>query len=106
MGRMGFYDPMVTARTMVLECLRQKGEAAGRDVQRWVEQRSGGVIAPDPSGAYATIAKLVTEGLVERAGGHGLKGDSTTYMLTEAGKTEAERRAQIIVGLFGCKVEV
>jgi DNA-binding PadR family transcriptional regulator len=77
-------------RTAILISLKDE-PAHGYEVMRRLEEMSGGLWRPSPGSVYPHLQMLEDEGLVQSSEVEG----SRTYMLTEAGRAEAEKAAPL-----------
>ena len=65
----------------------------GYDLIKAIEDLTGGAYAPSPGVVYPTLSLLVDEGLIAEAPGEGAR---KAFAATEAGRAEAESRAEEI----------
>ena len=66
----------------------------GYEIMQRLEDKSGGVWRPSPGSVYPTLQMLEDEGLVRSSEADGKR----VYELTEAGRTESERRTEAVGG--------
>jgi DNA-binding PadR family transcriptional regulator len=66
----------------------------GYEIMQRLEDKSGGAWRPSPGSVYPTLQMLEDEGLVRSAEADGKR----VYELTEAGRTESERRTEAAGG--------
>ncbi|WP_168583435.1 PadR family transcriptional regulator [Gephyromycinifex aptenodytis] len=71
------------------------GPRHGYDIIRALEDRFEGLYSPSAGTVYPRLAKLEEEGLVERLD----EGRKASYRITDAGRSEVQRRAQEIADL-------
>ncbi len=94
---------MVTARTAVLQALRQ-GPAYGRLLMRRVREATGGRASLAPGSVYPTLRAVEKSGLVRKwtvVAGRVRGGRARTYYeLTAAGVREAESEARALRALL------
>ena len=69
----------------------------GYDLIKAVEDLTGGAYAPSPGVVYPTLSLLVDEGLIAEAPGEGAR---KTFAATDAGRAEAETRAEEIAAIM------
>jgi DNA-binding PadR family transcriptional regulator len=93
---------MVTARTAILQALRQ-GPGYGRQLMRRVGAATGGRASLAPGSVYPMLRALEQDGLVRRwtvVAGRTRGGRARTYYeLTVAGIREAESEAAALLGI-------
>lgn len=82
-------------------CALATGDAHGYAVSRHVEELSDGRVTLGPGTLYATLERLVTDGLIEEAGTEVVDGRNRRYYrLTGAGRRaaaeETERRTSAV----------
>jgi DNA-binding PadR family transcriptional regulator len=68
--------------------LLAEGPLNGYQLMQEIERRSDGLWRPSPGSVYPALAQLEDEGLVRTD----TDGDSRTYLVTDAGRAEAESR--------------
>jgi DNA-binding PadR family transcriptional regulator len=76
-------------RTALLAVLAEE-PGHGYEIMQRLEEKSGGAWRPSPGSVYPTLQMLEDEGLVRSTEREGKR----VYELTEAGRTEAARRAE------------
>ncbi len=69
----------------------------GYDLIKAVEDLTGGAYAPSPGVVYPTLSLLVDEGLIAEAPGEGAR---KAFAATDAGRAEAETRAEEIATII------
>jgi len=69
----------------------------GYDLIKAVEDLTGGAYAPSPGVVYPTLSLLVDEGLIAEAPGEGAR---KAFAATDAGRAEAETRAEEIAAII------
>jgi len=88
-GRRGRMFGTGELRLLLLHLLAD-GERHGYDLIKAIGELSGGNYAPSPGVVYPTLSLLVDEGLIAEVGGDGAR---KAFTATEAGRTEAQQRA-------------
>ncbi len=81
-------------RTALLAVLAE-GPGHGYDLMQTLEEKTGGAWRPSPGSVYPTLQLLEDEGLVRSVERDGKR----TFEITDAGRTEVERRVDDAGGL-------